>query len=126
MASPCLGKVILIFSLLLHYVESMAAGVQGRTAYPEGSYKQPPSNFTYDQFPPQHLFRRRSSYRLVRRLGAGKFSDVFEAVDEEMARSLKNGTGDSLKRDWDGNDALVVIKASCLLANLQYNVTCWQ
>jgi hypothetical protein len=96
----------------------MAAGVKGRIAYPGGCYNLPPSNFTRDQFPPQHLFRRRSSYRLVRRLGAGKFSDVFEAVDEEMAHSLKNGTGDSLNRDWDRNDALVVIKVSCLLGNL--------
>ena len=55
-------------------------------------------------------YYRRQDFRLVRRLGAGKFSDVFEAVHEDViTHRLRNGPStDFLERE----KTLVVIKVS--------------
>ena len=56
-------------------------------AYPLGCSQQPPSYYNYDSYPfppPGVSIRSTDDYLLVRRLGAGKFSDVFEAVDVDF------------------------------------------
>jgi hypothetical protein len=66
-------------------------GVRGDRAYPLGCSQQPPSYYNYDgyPFPPPGLpIRSTDDYLLLRRLGAGKFSDVFEAVDVDLERKL--------------------------------------
>jgi len=80
---------------------------KARVAYPAGCSNKPPSYYDYDNYtcPPQHLRRSRKDFRLVRRLGAGKFSDVFEAVDEKTARQRSEIVPESL----------VVIKVSSLV-----------
>jgi hypothetical protein len=53
-------------------------------AYPKGCSRESPEYYTYDTlpFPPPNLpARTHDNYALLRRLGAGKFSDVFEAVE---------------------------------------------
>ena len=53
-------------------------------AYPKGCSRESPEYYTYDSlpFPPPNLpARSHDNYALLRRLGAGKFSDVFEAVE---------------------------------------------
>jgi casein kinase II subunit alpha len=56
-------------------------------AYPLGCSQRDSSFYDYEnyQFPPQEVtIKSPDDYLLVRRLGAGKFSDVFEAVDVEL------------------------------------------
>ena len=71
-------------------------------AYPQGCSSQPPSYYDYENmaFPPEHLranlVRSAEEFGLTRRLGAGKFSDVFEAIDllEERRLSESDKAGD--------------------------------
>lgn len=70
-------------------------GVWAKVAYPTGCANKPRSYYDYDNnscIPPRHLLRNRDEFQLLRRLGAGKFSDVFEAVivnDKEMEVAQK-------------------------------------
>lgn len=60
-------------------------------AYPLGCSQQPPSYYNYDSYPfppPNVSIQSTDDYLLLRRLGAGKFSDVFEAVDVDLERKL--------------------------------------
>ena len=78
-------------------------------AYPHGCSSQPPSYYDYENmsFPPEHLradlIRNADEFGLTRRLGAGKFSDVFEAVD------LSKESGNAVDQEVDPR-TLVVIK----------------
>jgi len=63
----------------------------GERAYPLGCSQRDPSYYNYDDFifpPSESIVRSSDSYLLLRRLGSGKFSDVFEAVDVDMERKL--------------------------------------
>jgi casein kinase II subunit alpha len=66
--------------------------VFGERAYPLGCSQRDPSYYNYDDYiyPPRdiNLVKTTSDYLLVRRLGSGKFSDVFEAVDVALERKL--------------------------------------
>lgn len=62
-------------------------GVRGDRAYPLGCSDKPLSYYNYDNYPfppPATNIRSTDDFLLVRRLGAGKFSDVFEAVDVNL------------------------------------------
>jgi hypothetical protein len=76
-----------------------------KVAYPEGCSNKPSTYYDYDNYPfppPSNIIRSRKEFRLLKRLGAGKFSDVFEAVDV---------THDSAKSsDAISDEALVAIK----------------
>lgn len=53
-------------------------------AYPKGCSNELPSYYSYDDYelPPRDVpIRTHEEFALLRRLGAGKFSDVFEAVE---------------------------------------------
>jgi hypothetical protein len=53
-------------------------------AYPKGCSDELPSYYSYDDYelPPRDVpLRTHDEFALLRRLGAGKFSDVFEAVE---------------------------------------------
>ena len=66
--------------ILLHAKGAFAVS----RAYPSGCSKEPPSYYDYDslEFPPSNIpVRTHDDFALLRRLGAGKFSDVFEAVE---------------------------------------------
>lgn len=61
-------------------------------AYPLGCSNQPKSYYDYHKntFPPPGLtLKTVDDYMIVQRLGTGKFSDVFEAVDVEAETPLK-------------------------------------
>lgn len=77
----------LLFSLQLLIISF----VQAERAYPFGCSLEHPSYYDYEHFPfppPGLPVKTVNDYLLVRRLGTGKFSDVFEAVDVEIQRSL--------------------------------------
>lgn len=60
-------------------------------AYPFGCSPKDPSYYDYDAcaFPPPNIpLRATEDYLLVRRLGAGRFSDVYEAVDVALENLL--------------------------------------
>lgn len=64
-------------------------------AYPNGCTNQPTNYYDYDSFslsPTDPLIRSHDDFLIIRRLGVGKFSDVFEAVDISSEKSfpLKN------------------------------------
>ena len=90
-------------------------------AYPQGCSSQPPSYYDYENmaFPPEHLranlVRSVDDFGLTRRLGAGKFSDVFEAVDlveeRRVLESYKAGDKGTTHADQEVDPrTLVVIK----------------
>ena len=90
-------------------------------AYPKGCSRESPEYYTYDslQIPPPNLpARSHDDFALLRRLGAGKFSDVFEAVEVQVA---KDSTSRNTCRDADGPAsafdpaALCVIKVSVMV-----------
>jgi casein kinase II subunit alpha len=68
-------------------------------AYPLGCSQRDSSFYDYEkyQFPPQEVrVRVPDDYLLVRRLGAGKFSDVFEAVDVELEEKFNPKTKEGI------------------------------
>lgn len=76
-----------VSSLLIVAVSCTIVGVRSDRAYPLGCSQQPLSYYNYDSYPfppPGVAIRSTDDYLLVRRLGAGKFSDVFEAVDVDL------------------------------------------
>jgi len=78
-------------------------------AYPRGCSREPPSYYDYDslEFPPSNIpVRTHDDFELLRRLGAGKFSDVFEAV--EVSNDIPS-RGNNHHADFDPA-ALCVIK----------------
>ena len=67
------------------------SSVEGERAYPLGCSQRDPSYYNYDAYtfpPPGSNVKSTDAYLLVRRLGSGKFSDVFEAVDVDLERKL--------------------------------------
>mmetsp|Transcript_16078 Transcript_16078/g.20012 ORF Transcript_16078/g.20012 Transcript_16078/m.20012 type:complete len:370 (+) Transcript_16078:79-1188(+) len=96
-------------SLLLHVLllSSILNRSESSKAYPIGCANKPPSYYDYENAypwpPPKNLQRVSDDFYLVRRLGSGKFSDVFEAVDvSKMSSKDVTGTIDP--------NTLVVIK----------------
>ena len=109
-------------------VVSCVLNVRGDRAYPLGCSQQPLSYYNYDSYPfppPGVSIRSTDDYLLLRRLGAGKFSDVFEAVDVDLERKMVP------EKDKDQVDprTLVVLKVlhdsidSCLLIQIDENLT---
>jgi len=69
---------------LVILVTILSCLVQSKIAYPAGCSNKPTNYYDYDSCPlppPQDQIRSRCDFQLLKRLGAGKFSDVFEAVD---------------------------------------------
>jgi casein kinase II subunit alpha len=78
-----IGRIVLI--------AAVASLVNGERAYPLGCSQRDPSYYNYDAYtfpPPGSIIKSTDAYLLVRKLGSGKFSDVFEAVDVELERKL--------------------------------------
>ena len=76
----------------LFWVASLVVrGARSEKAYPDGCSQKPPSYYDYENFPflpPSLLVQSLDDYLLTRRLGTGKFSDVFEAVDVQAQKRL--------------------------------------
>ncbi|KAL3934374.1 MAG: hypothetical protein SGARI_003410, partial [Bacillariaceae sp.] len=73
------------------HIASRITIVTAERAYPNGCSAQDPSYYDYKNavFPPSGVpIKSPNDYMLVRRLGAGKFSDVFEAVDRQLEKTL--------------------------------------
>ena len=89
------------------------ATVSSDRAYPLGCSQQPPTYYNYDSYPfppPGTLIGSTNDYLLLRRLGSGKFSDVFEAVDVRRDKALViNG----MKTSEIDPRTLVVLKVGC-------------
>ena len=83
--------------------------VNGEKAYPNGCLSKPTEYYDYDNsvFPPtDDTIRIKSNldYLLVRRLGAGKFSDVFEAVDIEKEKELGSNKQQAVDNEGHGRN----------------------
>lgn len=66
--------------------------VHAEQAYPMGCSNQPPSYYDYDNYPfppPEISIKATDSFQLLRQLGSGKFSDVFEAVNVDKEQQLR-------------------------------------
>ena len=94
-----------ILSLVLVFMSANYSNVivvvEASRAYPEGCSNQLPSYYDYDNypFPPPGLTRTPKDFLLLRRLGAGKFSDVFEAVDVQLEKSVVVNNNDQTNVD---------------------------
>ena len=103
--SPRCWWCITTISIILLIKSSI---VQAEGAYPLGCSGQPSSFYDYENysFPPTTKTVEITSpddYLILRRLGAGKFSDVFEAVDVKLHRQL-NPITSSKKGSQDAAD----------------------
>lgn len=106
------------YSLLLTTVLLLQLSIPAlaEQAYPLGCSEQPPSYYDYDNYPfppPGSSIKTTDSFQLLRRLGSGKFSDVFEAVNMDKERLLLRQKGSSLRSSSSGGtnddtDAAVV------------------
>lgn len=101
----------------------LPACISGGRAYPLGCSGKDPSFYDYDKNyswpPPKTLCRSSEDFWLLQRLGSGKFSDVFEALEvrnDESIDVVNNANGKILSdRDKDTrSNRLVVIKLSAL------------
>lgn len=89
MARPCRIRASLLRIALSICIPLFA---NADRAYPLGCSQQPPSYYNYDSYPfppPGVSIRSTDDYLLLRRLGAGKFSDVFEAVDVDLEEKFQ-------------------------------------
>mmetsp|Transcript_1780 Transcript_1780/g.2574 ORF Transcript_1780/g.2574 Transcript_1780/m.2574 type:complete len:507 (+) Transcript_1780:137-1657(+) len=74
-----IGLILNIFIFPHHQLAANAS-----RAYPQGCSHESPAFYDYDSYPfppPNVPVRSHDDFSLLRRLGAGKFSDVFEAVE---------------------------------------------
>lgn len=72
----------------------LAATIGAEQAYPLGCSMKDVKYYDFERgtFPPENIpIKSTEDYMLVRRLGAGKFSDVFEAVDVHVEKRLRAG-----------------------------------
>ena len=105
---------------LLFICLQLAPCICSEKAYPLGCSQRPPSYYDYENyaFPPTALpVQSVDDFLLTRRLGTGKFSDVFEAVDVEAEKSLPGNKHPSVRST--GNQvgrAVVLDSASCMMA----------
>ena len=96
-----LARMLLLGRII--WTSNVVVFVHCEQAYPMGCLNKPTEYYDYDNtmvFPPRMedddksssyvTMKSTSDYLLVRRLGAGKFSDVFEAVDIELENKYYN------------------------------------
>jgi casein kinase II subunit alpha len=82
----------LIFPQLTGLLSVLLATATAEQAYPFGCSTKDPKYYDFESvsFPPENIpIKSTEDYMLVRRLGAGKFSDVFEAVDVQVEKRLR-------------------------------------
>ena len=87
---------------------------RGELAYPLGCSTKPLNYYDFESapFPPETdvPIKSNEDYMLVRRLGAGKFSDVFESVDMQLDERLRIGQKKQISRISIDPRTLVVLK----------------
>ena len=120
---------VIILSLVFGFMSStnycgnVIIVVEASRAYPKGCSNQLPSYYDYDNypFPPPGLSRTPKDFLLLRRLGAGKFSDVFEAVDVQLEKNIvMNDNNNNNKDQTDNVDSrtLCVLKVRTLSSRI--------
>ncbi|CAJ1920264.1 unnamed protein product [Cylindrotheca closterium] len=90
LASP---TVILLMAQTLSII---IAVVSAERAYPLGCSQQDRTYYDFENYPfppPDFPIKTTDDYMLTRRLGSGKFSDVFEAVDVQLETKLLSPKG---------------------------------
>ena len=111
--------VLILQILILTIIMEVVLVVRAERAYPLGCSVNDPSYYEFDKYPfppPGIPIKTTDDYMLVRRLGSGKFSDVFEATDVQLERKLQlNSNKNSNNNSVDGKstinpEALVVLK----------------
>lgn len=104
------GIFFIVHHLLITYTRLWCVGAE--KAYPAGCSQKEPSYYDYDNsvFPPLSLpVKSVDDYLLTRRLGTGKFSDVFEAVDCSLEQIFTAGQNPTSSLEVDPR-TLVVLK----------------
>ena len=107
-----------ILLLLLTLINTSILTHAASRAYPQGCANFPPSYYDYEMYPlppPDLPSRSHDDFSLLRRLGAGKFSDVFEAVDDgEFHGKNSKVSGNFKDKSYIDPARLCVIKVSTL------------
>lgn len=70
---------------------TLPLAITSERAYPLGCSQQDPKYYDFENYPfpsPDSPIKTTDDYMLTRRLGSGKFSDVFEAVDVQLEKKL--------------------------------------
>lgn len=83
--------------------------VVAERAYPLGCSGKPPSYYDYENFsfpPPGVSLKTTKDFQILRRLGSGKFSDVFEAVDMDLERQLTTAVAVNSNKSENMKDSL--------------------
>ncbi len=96
-----------VIGVLLSLITTTVGAEQ---AYPMGCSTKASNYYDFESFtfPPESIpIKSTKDYMLVRRLGAGKFSDVFEAVDVQVEKRLRADKNEPLAVD---QRTLVVLK----------------
>lgn len=78
---------VVVFVVAVLFLSAVSS--RAEQAYPLGCSEKDPKYYEFENssFPPSDVtIKSTNDYMLVRRLGAGKFSDVFEAVDVQMEK----------------------------------------
>lgn len=100
-------------------------------AYPHGCAHEQPSYYDYDTYPlppPNLPALSHDDFSLLRRLGAGKFSDVFEAVelsdsDEEMDETIDPSALCVIKVRDRARGFMLTRLYNCFFGHLTHHVT---
>ena len=92
-------------------------------AYPHGCSHESPAFYDYDSYPfppPNVPARSHDDFSLLRRLGAGKFSDVFEAVEVTKTRDQGNNNNSNNSNNACCDDSDEITPASlCVIKCLK-------
>lgn len=106
---------ILLCTLLAASLLQPGSKAAASRAYPQGCARESPSYYDYDSLPlppPNLPSRSHDDFALLRRLGAGKFSDVFEAVD--VGIQTNDQVGDAAG-DIDSDEIVIDPTALCVI-----------
>jgi casein kinase II subunit alpha len=115
------GIIVVIYILVLFITIAHAS-----RAYSQGCSGMPPAYYDYENFPfppPNVPARSHDDFSLLRRLGAGKFSDVFEAVERKQINdnpySSDVSSGYTNKGDNDCTNAEITPLSLCVIKCLK-------
>ena len=103
---------LIALSISVVSISALITSSVAERAYPLGCSQQPPTYYNYDNYPfppPGTLIGSTADYMLVRRLGSGKFSDVFEAVDGKKEQTLIRSGLQTMKSPGDVDPRTVVV-----------------
>jgi casein kinase II subunit alpha len=106
---------LLLCCLAVAFLSSSVA--KAEQAYPLGCSQKDPKYYEFENYPfppPDVTIKSTEDYMLVRRLGSGKFSDVFEAVDVQLETQLLDNNNNNKNDDALTIDPRTLVVLKCL------------